>query len=115
MELERIASNLYRAFPRNAEKLSRELERMTGLLEETGAAVMMEIEKEKYRKDKDPERIKEYRRIYRGIRRELESAQACREQFSHEQDLLRAQRERSACGHRESGARRNGLTMTLTA
>ena len=96
MELERIASNLYRAFPRNAEKLSRELERMTGLLEETGAAVMMEIEKEKYRKDKDPERIKEYRRIYRGIRRELESAQACREQFSHEQDLLRAQRERSA-------------------
>ena len=35
MELERIASNLYRAFPRNAEKLSRELERMTGLLEET--------------------------------------------------------------------------------
>ena len=96
MELERIASNLYRAFPRNAEKLSRELERLTGLLEETGAAVMMEIEKEKYRKDKDPERIKEYRRIYRGIRRELESAQACREQFSHEQDLMRAQRERSA-------------------
>ena len=41
MELERIASNLYRAFPRNAEKLSRELERLTGLLEETGAAVMM--------------------------------------------------------------------------
>ena len=68
MELERIASNLYRAFPRNAEKLSRELERMTGLLEETGAAVMMEIEKEKYRKDKDPERIKEYRRILRAQR-----------------------------------------------
>ena len=29
MELERIASNLYREFPRNAEKLSRELERLT--------------------------------------------------------------------------------------
>lgn len=96
MELERVAGSLYRGFPRNAEKLSREMERLIGLLEETGAAVMMEIEKEKYRKDKDPERIKEYRRIYRSVRRELESAEACREQFSREQTLMRAERERGA-------------------
>ena len=54
MELEKIAADLYREFPKNAEKLSREMERLSGLLEETGAAIMMEIEKEKYRKDKDP-------------------------------------------------------------
>ncbi len=59
MELERIASDLYREFPRNAEKLSKEMEKLSGLLEETGAAVMMEIEKEKYRKEKDPDRIKD--------------------------------------------------------
>lgn len=96
MELERIASDLYRGFPKNAEKLSREMERLSGLLEETGAAVMMEIEKEKYRKDKDPERIKEYRKIYRGVRRELESVEACREQFSQEQSRMREQKERNA-------------------
>ena len=96
MELERIASDLYREFPRNAEKLSKEIERLSGLLEETGAAVMMEIEKEKYRKDKDPARIKEYRRLYRSVRRELESAQSCLQQFSEEQRLLKAAKEQSA-------------------
>ena len=96
MELEKIAAELYREFPKNAEKLSRELERLSGLLEETGAAVMMEIEKEKYRKDKDPERIKNCRRIYRGVRKELESAEECRVLFSREQSILRAQKERSA-------------------
>ena len=45
MELEKIAADLYREFPKNAEKLSREMERLSGLLEETGAAIMMEIEK----------------------------------------------------------------------
>ena len=44
MELEKIAADLYREFPKNAEKLSREMERLSGLLEETGAAIMMEIE-----------------------------------------------------------------------
>ena len=82
MELERIAADLYRGFPRNAEKLSREMERLSGLLQETGAAVMMEIEKEKYRKDRDPDRIKEYRRIYRSVRKELESVESCQSQFS---------------------------------
>ena len=72
MELERIASDLYREFPRNAEKLSKEMEKLSGLLEETGAAVMMEIEKEKYRKEKDPDRIKEYRRIYRSVRDKID-------------------------------------------
>ena len=96
MELERIASDLYREFPRNAEKLSKEIERLSGLLEETGAAVMMEIEKEKYRKGKDPARIKEYRRLYRSVRRELESAQSCLQQFSEEQRLLKAAKEQSA-------------------
>ena len=96
MELERIAADLYRGFPRNAEKLSREMERLSGLLQETGAAVMMEIEKEKYRKDRDPDRIKEYRRIYRSVRKELESVESCQSQFSREQSLLRAEREKSA-------------------
>ena len=96
MELERIAADLYRGFPKNAEKLSREMERLSGLLQETGAAVMMEIEKEKYRKDRDPDRIKEYRRIYRSVRKELESVESCQSQFSREQSLLRAEREKSA-------------------
>lgn len=96
MELERIASDLYREFPRNADKLSKELERLSGLLEETGAAIMMEVEKEKYRKDKDPDRIKEYRRLYRSVRKERESVESCLDQFNREQDLLRAQRERNA-------------------
>lgn len=96
MELERIASDLYREFPRNAEKLSKELERLSGLLEETGAAIMMEIEKEKYRKDKDPGRIKECRRLYRSVRKERESVESCLDQFNREQDLLRTQREQSA-------------------
>ena len=96
MELEKIAADLYRGFPKNAEKLSREMERLVGLLEETGAAVMMEIEKEKYRKDKDPERIREYRKVYRSVRRELDSVESCRVQFSREQSLMKAERERSA-------------------
>ena len=96
MELERIASDLYREFPRNAEKLSKEMEKLSGLLEETGAAVMMEIEKEKYRKEKDPDRIKEYRRIYRSVRRELESVESCLQQFNEEQRLLREEKERGA-------------------
>ena len=95
MELERVASDLYRSFPKNAEKLSKELERLAGLLEETGAAVMMEIEKEKYKKEKDPEKIKDYRKIYRSVRRELESAESCRNQFDREQTLMRAEREQS--------------------
>ena len=40
MELERIASDLYRGFAGNADKLAREMERLRSLLEETGAAVM---------------------------------------------------------------------------
>ena len=96
MELEKIAADLYREFPKNAEKLSREMERLSGLLEETGAAIMMEIEKEKYRKDKDPEQIRQYRRIYRSVRKELESVDECRAQFSREQSLMRAERERNA-------------------
>ena len=96
MELERIASDLYREFPRNAEKLSKEMEKLSGLLEETGAAVMMEIEKQKYRKEKDPDRIKEYRRIYRSVRRELESVESCLQQFNEEQRLLREEKERGA-------------------
>ena len=96
MELEKIAADLYREFPKNAEKLSREMERLSGLLEETGAAIMMEIEKEKYRKDKDPERIRNYRRIYRSVRKELESVDECRAQFSREQSLLKAERDRNA-------------------
>ena len=96
MELERIASDLYREFPRNAEKLSKELERLSGLLEETGAALMMEIEKEKYRKDKDPDRIREYRRLYRSVRRELESVGSCLQQFSEEQRILREEKDRGA-------------------
>ena len=95
MELERVASDLYRSFPKNAEKLSKELERLAGLLEETGAAVMMEIEKEKYKKEKDPEKIKNYRKIYRSVRRELESAESCRNQFDREQTLMKAEREQS--------------------
>ena len=94
MELERIASDLYREFPRNAEKLSKEMERLSGLLEETGAALMMEIEKEKYRKDKDPDRIREYRRLYRSVRRELESVESCLQQFSEEQRILKEEKER---------------------
>ena len=96
MELEKIAADLYREFPKNAEKLSREMERLSGLLEETGAAIMLEIEKEKYRKDKDPEQIRQYRRIYRSVRKELESVDECRAQFSREQSLMRAERERNA-------------------
>ena len=96
MELEKIAADLYREFPKNAEKLSREMERLSGLLEETGAAIMMEIEKEKYRKDKDPEQIRQYRRIYRSVRKELESVDECRAQFSREQSLLKAERDRNA-------------------
>ena len=96
MELEKIAADLYREFPKNAEKLSREMERLSGLLEEAGTAVMMEIEKEKYRKDKDPERLKNYRRIYRSVRKELESVEECRTQFSREQSLMKAEREKSA-------------------
>ncbi len=96
MELERIASDLYREFPKNAEKLSREMERLSGLLEETGVALMMEIEKEKYRKDKDPGRIKEYRRLYRSVRKELDSVASCLQQFSREQSLMKAEKERSA-------------------
>lgn len=96
MELERVAGDLYRGFSKNAEKLSKEMERLSGLLEETAAAVMMEIEKEKYRKDKDAERIKEYRRIYRSVRKELESVEACRDQFSREQSLMKAEKERGA-------------------
>ena len=96
MELERIASDLYREFPRNAEKLSKELERLSGLLEETGAALMMEIEKEKYRKDKAPDRIREYRRLYRSVRRELESVESCLQQFSEEQRILKEEKERGA-------------------
>ncbi len=96
MELEKIAADLYRAFPKNAEKLSREMERLSGLLEETGAAIMVEIEKEKYRKDKDPEQIKQYRKIYRSVRRELESVEECRAQFGREQSLIKAARERNA-------------------
>ena len=96
MELEKIAADLYRGFPKNAEKLSREMERLSGLLEEAGAAVMMEIEKEKYRKDKDPERIKEYRKIYRSVRKELDSVESCRAQFSREQSLMKTERDKSA-------------------
>ena len=96
MELEKIAADLYREFPKNAEKLSREMERLSGLLEETGAAIMMEIEKEKYRKDKDPEQLRQYRRIYRSVRKELESVEQCRAQFSREQSLLKAERDRNA-------------------
>lgn len=96
MELEKIAADLYRGFPKNAEKLSREMERLAGLLEEAGAAVMMEIEKEKYRKDKDPDRIKEYRKIYRSVRKELDSVESCRAQFSREQSLMKAERDKSA-------------------
>ena len=88
MELERIASDLYRGFPRQSDKLSREMERLLTLLEETGTAVMMEIEKEKYKKDKDAGKIKEYRRIYRSIRKEMDSVEACRDQFSQEQSLM---------------------------
>ena len=96
MELERVATDLYREFPKNAEKLSKELERLSGLLEETGAAIMMEIEKEKYRKDKDPDLIREYRRIYRSVRRELESVGSCLQQFSEEQRLLKEEKARGA-------------------
>ncbi len=96
MELEKIAADLYREFPKNAEKLSRELERLSGLLEETGAAVMMEIEKEKYRKDKDPERIRDYRKIYRLVRRELDSVQECRAQFGREQSIMKSERDKSS-------------------
>ena len=96
MELEKIAADLYREFPKNAEKLSREMERLSGLLEETGAAIMIEIEKEKYRKDKDPEQIRQYRRIYRSVRKEMESVEQCRAQFSREQSLMRDERERNA-------------------
>ena len=96
MELERVAGDLYRGFPRNAEKLSREMEKFTALLEETGAAVMMEIEKEKYRKDKDPQRIKDFRRIYRSVRREIESLDSCMNQFSREQDRMREEKARGA-------------------
>ncbi len=96
MELEKIAADLYREFPKNAEKLSREMERLSGLLEETGAAIMIEIEKEKYRKDKDPEQIRQYRRIYRSVRKEMESVEQCRAQFSREQSLMKAERDRNA-------------------
>lgn len=96
MELEKVAAELYREFPKNAEKLSREMERLSGLLEETAAAVMMEIEKQKYRKDRDPEQIKIYRRIYRSVRREMESVEQCRAQFGREQDIMRAEKESGA-------------------
>ena len=89
MELEKVASELYRNFRPSAEKLSRETVRMQGLLEETAATVMMEIEKEKYRRDKDPARLKEYRRIYRQIRRELESIDSILQQFGSEEEMRR--------------------------
>ncbi len=87
MELERIAGGLYRELPSNTEKLDKELERFYALLEETGAALMVQIEKEKYKKDKDTERVKELRKMYRSLRKEMESIETCREQFAHEEEV----------------------------
>lgn len=95
MELEKIAGNLYRELPGSAHKLSRELERLNTLLTQTGAAVMMEIEKEKYRKDRDPDHIRQLRRMYRALRREIESIESCQSQFRDEQIQ---RRERKAQG-----------------
>lgn len=114
MELERIASDLYRGFSGNADKISRELERLRSLLEETGAAVMMEIEKEKYRKDKDADKIKEYRKIYRGIRRELDSIDSCISRFSLEQSLMKSAREQNAQGRIDYDAYRVDETVPYT-
>ena len=114
MELERIASDLYRGFAGNADKLAREMERLRSLLEETGAAVMMEIEKEKYRKDKDADKIKEYRKIYRGIRRELDSIDTCISRFSLEQSLMKSERERGAQGRIDYDAYRVDETVPYT-
>lgn len=96
MELEKIAGNLYRELPASADKLSKELERLQVLLTETGAAVMMEIEREKYRKDRDQDHIKQLRKLYRTLRRELESIDACQTQFQAEQAQQKAERGRAA-------------------
>lgn len=85
MELEKVSSELYRSFPGSADKIAKEAVRMQGILEETAAAVMMEIEKEKYRKDKDPAHLKECRRIYRHVRKEIESIDSLLEQFGEEE------------------------------
>ncbi|HAB93626.1 MAG TPA: hypothetical protein DCF49_02490 [Lachnospiraceae bacterium] len=114
MELERIASDLYRGFPANADKLAREMERLRTLLEETGAAVMMEIEKEKYRKEKDSEKIKEYRKIYRAVRRELDSLDSCTSRFSQEQSLMKSARESGAQGRIDYDAYRVDETVPYT-
>ena len=91
MELEKAASELYRSFRPSAEKLSKEVVRMQGILEETAAAVMMEIEREKYRKDRDPAHLKECRRIYRCVRREMESMDAVLKTFGVEEERRKAQ------------------------
>lgn len=86
MELDKVASELYRNFHTNAEKLARESVRLQGLLEETAAAVMMEIEREKYKKDSDPAHLKECRRIYRYVRKEIESIDSVITKFGVEQE-----------------------------
>lgn len=96
MELEKVAGILYRELPGSAEKLSRELERLNTLLTQTGAAVMIEIEKEKYRRDRDPDHMKQLRRIYRVIRREADSIESCRAQFQEEHLARQEQREHGA-------------------
>ncbi len=88
MELERVAGGLYRELPKNADKLDKELTRLSGVLEETAATLMVQIEKEKYKKDKDAERIKTLRKIYRSIRKEMESIEACRAQFEDVEESM---------------------------
>ena len=61
MELEKIAESLYSQQPEAAAKLDKELDRFAALLEEVGNAVLIRMEKARYRKEKDPEQIKEYR------------------------------------------------------
>ena len=82
MELEKIAGSLYVWQPSQTQKLDRELDRLAAVLEETGTAVLASLEKARYRKEKDPEAIKEYRRAYRLLRKEIESIEQCRAVFA---------------------------------
>ena len=84
MELEKIAASLAAQNPQQAQKLDKELERLLTVLEETGTAVLSGLEKARYRKEKDPDKIRELRKVYRLLRKEIESVEACREIFGNE-------------------------------
>ena len=93
MELEKIAESLYSQQPEAAAKLDKELDRFAALLEEVGNAVLIRMEKARYRKEKDPEQIKEYSRVYRLIRRELQSIENCRAAFASTKEEILSRKE----------------------